>query len=178
MKLNRRFLYISAVTLLIIAAMSFATSCQSSSAQESQGSGNNNTSSSGTTTNSAMWYGGSNLGSLSMTPTSIIQPAPQITQAGSYMFIGNVSVQETSGGYPPITCFVQVGSADLLPSTTTVQPPTSMNLTATGATTLSSSEVPATVSLQCSYQSNGALTINVTQASLSIIPVGTLQTGP
>jgi hypothetical protein len=164
--------------LLIAAAVTMNTSCQSSSAQESQGLGNNSSSSSSNTTNTAIWYGGSNLGTLTTTPTSIIQPAPQITQAGSYMFIGNVSVQETTGGYPPFTCFVQVGSTNLLPSTTTVQPPTSMNLTATGAVTLSSSEVPATVSLQCSYQSSGPITLNVTQASLSIIPVGTLQTGP
>jgi len=129
------------------------------------------------TAGSGIWYGGSNLGALASTPTSIIQPAPQITQAGSYMLFANVSVQETTGGYPQITCFIQVGNNNLLQSNTTVQPPTWMNLTATGAITLATSDVPATASLMCSYNGSG-LTINVAQASLSIIQVGTLQTGP
>lgn len=128
------------------------------------------------TAGSGVWFGGSNLGTLTTTPTSVIQPAPQLSQAGSYMFIANVSFQETTGGYPQVTCFIQAGSTNLLPSNTTIQPPTTMNLTATGAVTLSSADVPATVSLQCSYQI-GPETINVTQASLSIIQVGTLQTG-
>jgi uncharacterized Zn-binding protein involved in type VI secretion len=175
-KLNTRCLYLATLALLIVAAMSFNTSCQSSSAQESQGSGNNNSSSSSTTTNTAIWYGGSNLGSLTTTPTSIIQPAPQITQAGSYMFIGNLSVQETSGGYPKVTCVVEVGSTDLLPSITGVEASQQGNVTATGAITLTSNQVPVTASLMCNDNGNG--TAEVTQASLSIIPVGTLQTGP
>jgi Collagen triple helix repeat (20 copies) len=129
------------------------------------------------TAGSGVWFGGSNLGTLTTTPASILQPAPQLTQAGSYMLLGNVSLQETTGGYPEVTCFLQVGSTNLLPSNTTIQPPTTMNLTATGAVTLSNAQVPATVSLQCSYLI-GPETINVTQASLSIIQVGTLQTGP
>jgi hypothetical protein len=173
---SSRSLYVSVFALLLVAAVSFqTTSCQSSNAQQSSGSGGSTT---GAATNSGIWYGGSNLGTLTNSPASIIQPAPQITQAGSYMFVGNVSVQETSGAYPQVTCFIQVGSTDLLPSNTTVQPPTWMNLTVTGAATLSSSDVPASVSLQCSYQPSGALTINVAQASISILSVGTLQTGP
>jgi Collagen triple helix repeat (20 copies) len=130
------------------------------------------------TAGSGVWFGGSNLGTLNSTPTSIIQPGPQITQAGSYMLFGNVSLQETTGGYPQITCFIQVGSTNLLEANTTVQPPTWINLTTTGAITLNSTQVPATVTLQCNYvQNGGTLTINVAQASLSIIQVGTLQTG-
>ena len=158
--------------LLVAALVSESTGCQSGNAQEQPQT-------TSTPTNSGIWFSGSNLGTLNTTPTSIIQPAPQITQAGSYMLFGNVSVQETTGGFPQVTCFIQVGSTNLLDSNTTVQPPTWMNLTATGAMTLTSAQVPATVSLQCSYQNQGATqTINVTQASLSIISVGTLQTGP
>jgi hypothetical protein len=128
------------------------------------------------TAGSGIWYGGSNLGNLTTTPTSIIQPSPQITVAGSYMVIANVSLQEILGGYPTVTCFVEVGSTNLLPSITTVQSSTAMNLTTTGAITLTTADVPALVSLLCSYNNNGA--VSVPHASLSIIQVGTLQTGP
>jgi hypothetical protein len=62
----------------------------------------------------------------------------------------------------------------------TVQPPSAMNLTATGAVTLTNANIPATVSLFCSYHvpTGGSIPVSVTQASLSIIQVGTLQTGP
>jgi len=158
--------------LFIVALILENTGCQTSNAQQQPQSPS-------TTTNSGIWFSGSNLGTLNTTPTSIIQPAPQITQPGSYMLLGNVSVQETTGGFPQVTCFIQVGSTSLLESNTTIQPPTWMNLTATGAITLTSAQVPATVSLQCSYQDQGTTqTINVTQASISIFSVGSLQTGP
>ena len=129
------------------------------------------------TAGSGIWYGGSNLGNLTTTPTSIIQPSPQLTQTGSYMFIANVSLQEgPGGGYPKVTCFVQVGSTDLLPSITGLPSAQQGNLTATGAVTLTSADIPATASLLCSQNNNGEA--SVTQASLSIIQVGTLQTGP
>jgi hypothetical protein len=128
------------------------------------------------TAGSGIWYGGSNLGNLTTTPTSIIQPSPQLTVAGSYMFFGNVSIQETNGGFPKVTCFVQVGSTDLLPSITGLPSAQQGNLTATGAVNLTSADIPATASLLCSQNNNG--TAFVTQASLSIIQVGTLQTGP
>lgn len=128
------------------------------------------------TAGSGIWYGGSNLGNLTTTPTSIIQPSPQLTVAGSYMFFGNVSIQETTGGYPKVTCVVHVGSTDLLSSITGLDASQQGNLTATGAMTLTGADIPATASLLCSYNNNG--TAVVTQASLSIIQVGTLQTGP
>lgn len=157
--------------LLIAAVLIEHTGCASSSAQQSQQT------SGSTAPTTGIWFSGSNLGTLTNTPTSIIQPAPQITQAGSYMLLGNASLQETTGGYPQVTCFIQVGSTNLLESNTTIQPPTWMNLTTTGAITLSSTQVPATVTLQCSYVGS-FLTINVTQASISIMSVGSLQTGP
>jgi hypothetical protein len=92
------------------------------------------------------------------------------------MFIANVSLQAAGGGYPTVTCFVQAGTQDLLPSITSPQPSLAENLTMTGAVTLGSTDIPATASVFCSYQ-NGGQTITVTQASLSIIQVGTLQTG-
>jgi len=52
-----------------------------------------------------------------------------------------------------------------------------MNLTATGAVILTNEGTPATASLLCSDEA-GSQVINVTGASLSIIQVGTLQTGP
>lgn len=124
----------------------------------------------------AVWYGGSNLGTLSQTPASIIQPAPRLTQAGSYLFVANVSIQETTGGYPKVTCFVRVGSTDLLPSITGVEASQQGNVTATGAITLTTGEVPAAAALVCSSTNGG--TAEVTQASVSIIQVGTLRIGP
>jgi len=126
-----------------------------------------------------VWYGGSSLGSLTTTPTSIIKPAPQLSQPGNYMFIANASLQATPGGYPWASCFIQVGSTNLLSSITTLQPGTAsyMNLTATGAVILTNEGTPATASLLCSDEA-GSQVINVTGASLSIIQVGTLQTGP
>jgi hypothetical protein len=161
-------------TLLLVLMFSLhTTSCQSGMAQGlPQG-----TQHSLPATNSGIWYGGSNLGTLTATPKSVIQPAPQLTEPGSYMFVGNVSLQETTGGYPQVSCFIEVGGTNLLPSNTRVPPSTWMNLTTTGAITLTSSQVPATASLQCSHQ-GGPQTINVTQASLSIFSVGSLQTGP
>jgi hypothetical protein len=94
------------------------------------------------------------------------------------MFIANVSLQESSGGYPKVTCVVEVGSTDLLPSITGVDASQQANLTATGAVTLTTADIPATVSLLCSYQVGGGDVVSVTHASLSIIQVGTLQTGP
>jgi Collagen triple helix repeat (20 copies) len=125
------------------------------------------------TAGSGVWYGSSNVVALTTTPSSIIQPAPQLTQAGSYMFIANLTLQETQS-YALVTCFVQVGSTDLLPSSTTTPGVQFENMTATGAITLTSANVPATASLVCSETNGGA---NVTQASLSIIQVGTLQMG-
>ena len=161
-------------TLLLVLMFSLhTTSCQSGMAQGlPQGSQH-----SPPATNSGIWYGGSNLGTLTATPKSVIQPAPQLTEAGSYMFVGNVSLQETTGGYPQVSCFIEVGGTNLLTSHTRVQPSTWMNLTTTGAITLTNTQVPATASLQCSHQ-GGTQTINVTQASLSIFSVGSLQTGP
>jgi hypothetical protein len=161
---------------LLVVLMFFlnTTSCQSGMAQ---GLPQRGPQQSPPATNSGIWYGGSNLGTLTATPTSVIQPAPQLTQAGSYMFVGNVSLQETTGGYPQVSCFIEVGGRNLLQSNTRVQPSTWMNLTTTGAITLTSTQVPATASLQCSHQ-GGAQTIYVTQASLSIFSVGSLQTGP
>jgi len=133
------------------------------------------------TAGSGVYYSGSNLGTLTTTPVSIIQPAPQITQAGSYMFIGNASVMNSAvaGGSTTATCFVQVGTNNLLPSTAapsgTFFP---ANLTATGAVTLGTAEVPVTASLMCGSSSEGSGEITVTQASLSIIQVGTLKIGP
>jgi hypothetical protein len=168
-------LAVFACTLLLVLMFSLnSTSCQSGMAQGSPPQGPQQSPSA---SNNGIWYGGSNLGTLTATPTSVIQPAPQLTQAGSYMFVGNVSLQETTGGYPQVTCFVQVGGTNLLPTNSTVQPPTWMNLTTTGAITLTGMQVPATASLQCSYQ-GGSETIKVTQASLSIFSVRTLQTGP
>jgi len=162
-------------TLLLVLMFSLhTTSCQSGMAQ---GLPQRGPEQSPLATNSGIWYGGSNLGTLTATPTSVIQPAPQLTQAGSYMFVGNVSLQQTTGGYPQVSCFIEVGGTSLLPSNARVQPSTWMNLTTTGAITLTSAQVPATAALQCSHQ-GGTQTINVTQASLSIFSVGSLQTGP
>jgi hypothetical protein len=160
--------------LLVLMFFLNTTSCQSGMAQRLPQRGPQQ---SPPVTNSGIWYGGSNLGTLTAASTSVIQPAPQLTQAGSYMFVGNVSLQETTGGYPQVSCFIEVGGRDLLQSNTRVQPSTWMNLTTTGAITLTSTQVPATASLQCSHQ-GGTQTINVTQASLSIFSVGSLQTGP
>jgi hypothetical protein len=157
---------------LLIAALVFeSTGCQSGNAQEQPQT-------TSTPTNSGIWFSGSNLGTLNTTPTPIIQPAPQITQAGSYMFFGNVSIANVTGVQPTATCFIQVGSTNLLQSVAgalgTLGP---ANLSATGAATLASSAVPATVSLICSANNDSNLT--VTQASISILSVGTLQTnGP
>lgn len=126
------------------------------------------------TAGSAVWYGSSNVVALTTTPSSIIQPAPQLTQAGSYMFLANLTLQETQS-YATVTCFVQVGSTDLLPSITQTPGVQFENMTATGAITLTSANVPTTASLVCS-ETGG--TANVTQASVSIIQVGTLQIGP
>lgn len=128
-----------------------------------------------------VWYGGSNLGTLTQTPTSIINPAPQLTQAGSYMVLANASIIDPEFLSSDITCFVQVaGSTALLPSITGLgfgNSGTMGNLTTTGAFTLTQADIPAPVSLMCSYQ-YGDDKITVTQASISIIQVGTLQTGP
>jgi hypothetical protein len=127
------------------------------------------------TAGSGVWFGGSNLGTLSTTPASIVQPAPQLTQAGNYMFFGNLSLQSAPGGYSTVTCFIQVESANLPSSITSPQPALADNLTTTGALTLGSIDTPATVSLLCSSTISDQ--VSVTQASLSIIQVGTLQTG-
>jgi hypothetical protein len=162
-------------TLLLVLMFSLnSTSCQSGMAQ---GSTPQDPQQGPRATNSGVWFGGSNLGILTATPTSVIQPAPRLTQAGSYMFVGNVSLQETTGGYPEVTCFIEVGGTKLLHSNTRVQPSTWQNLTTTGAITLTSTQVPATASLECSYQ-GGTQNINVSQASLAIFSVGSLQTGP
>jgi hypothetical protein len=90
------------------------------------------------------------------------------------MFIGNVSLSG-GGPFPIVTCFVQAGSTGLLPSVTQGPGSQYFSLTTTGAITLTSADVPATVSLLCGENADNA---NVTAASLSIIQVGTLQTGP
>jgi len=168
-------LAVFACTLLLVLMFSLNnTSCQSGMAQGSPPQGPQQ---SPPASNSGIWYGGSNLGTLTATPKSVIQPAPQLTRAGSYMFVGNVSLQETTGGNPEVTCFIEVGGTNLLHSNTRVQPSTWLNMTTTGAISLTSAQVPATASLQCSYQ-GGTQNINVSQASLSIFSVGTLQTGP
>lgn len=123
-----------------------------------------------------IWYGGSNLGTLTVTPASIIQPAPKITQAGNYMFVGNLSVQETNGGYPEVSCFVQVGNTALLASVTGVDASQQGNVTATGAIKLTSTQVPATAALMCGNINNNG-TATVTSGSLAIFSVGTLQIG-
>ena len=92
------------------------------------------------------------------------------------MFIANVSLQAAGGGYPIVTCFIQAGTTNLLPSTTSPQPAQTENLTATGAITLGSTDTPATIALLCSSDIGDQ--VSVTQASLSIIQIGTLQTGP
>ena len=152
--------------LLVIAALIVNTSCQSGNAQTPQQT---------SSTSTAFYFSGSNLGDLSTTPMSLIQPAPQVTQAGSYMFIGNVSIANITGTQSIATCLVELGSNGLLSSTAgadgTLQP---ANLTVTGAATLTSA--PTAVSLICS--ANNDSNLSVTQASLSIFPVGTLQTGP
>lgn len=159
--------------LLLAVALLPSTSCQSSNAQ-TQGTSSGNGASNTPASNSGVWFGGSNLGNLNTSPAALL--SPQITQAGSYMFLGNVSIQETTGGYPKVTCFVQVGTAALLPSITGVESSQQGNVTVTGAVALTSTEVPTTAALMCGYNGNG--TAEVTQASLSIFSVGTLQTGP
>lgn len=60
---------------------------------------------------SGIYYSGTNLGTLTTTPTSILQPAPQITDPGSYMLLGNVSIEGSQdGGYEVDTCYLQAGS--------------------------------------------------------------------
>jgi hypothetical protein len=131
------------------------------------------------TAGSGVWYGSSKVVTLTTTPASTIQPAPQLTQAGSYMFIANVSFQESSGRSAQVTCFVEVGSTELLASTTQVQASEFENLTATGAIALTTADVPAAVSLECSYYRGGVSdVVSVTEASLAIIQLGTLKTGP
>jgi hypothetical protein len=126
-------------------------------------------------TSSGVWYGGTNSTTLTRTPASIVLPAPSITTAGNYMFIGNLSVQETTGGYPEVECYVQAGKTALLTSTTGVEASQQGNVTSTGAVKLTSKQVPATVSLMCSNANNG--TAVATSASISVFSVGTLQTG-
>lgn len=92
------------------------------------------------------------------------------------MFIGNLSAQETSGGYPEVECYVQVGSTTLLPSITGVDAGQQGNVTATGALKLSSTKVPATASLMCSNANNNGTAV-VTSASISIFSFGALQIG-
>jgi len=95
------------------------------------------------------------------------------------MFIANVSFQESSGRSAQVTCFVEVGSTELLASTTQVQASEFENLTATGAIALTTADVPAAVSLECSYYRGGVSdVVSVTEASLAIIQLGTLKTGP
>ena len=74
---------------------------------------------------------------------------------------------------------MEVGSNDFLQSTTSGGGgPNYRNLTVTGAATLTVADVPVTVSILCNYfANNSAGDITVTQAALSIIQVGTLQTG-
>lgn len=92
------------------------------------------------------------------------------------MFIGNLSVQETSGGYPEVECYVQVRSTTLLPSITGVDAGQQGNVTATGALKLSSTNVPATASSMRSNASKNGTAV-VTSVSISIFSVGTLQMG-
>lgn len=127
-------------------------------------------------TSSGFWYGGTNSTTLINTATSIVLPAPSITTAGNYMFIGNLSVQETAGGYPKVECYVQVGKTALLTSTTGVEASQQGNVTSTGAVKLTSKQVPATVSLMCSNANNNGTAV-ASSASISIFSVGTLQTG-
>jgi hypothetical protein len=74
---------------------------------------------------------------------------------------------------------MEVGSNDFLQSTTSGGGgPNYRNLTVTGAATLTVADVPVTVSILCNYfANNSAGDITVTQAALSIILIGTLQTG-
>ncbi len=125
-----------------------------------------------------IYFSGTNLGTLTTTPTSILQPAPQISQQGSYMITANISIDgDSTGAYVVDTCYVQVGSTTFVPSVTSPQPGGSQyeNLTATGAITLTKSQVPSDVSLICSTNYGSSQVIP--SASISIMQVGSLQIG-
>lgn len=127
------------------------------------------------TAGSGIWNSSSNVVTVTEAPSSVFQT--QVTQAGSYIFSGNVSLQYTN--YGNVACFMEVGSTDFLQSATSGGGGYNYgNLTVTGAATLTEADVPATLSVLCNYfANNSAGDITVTQASLSIIQVGTLQTG-
>ena len=127
------------------------------------------------TAGSGIWNSSSNVVTVTEAPSSVFQT--QVTQAGSYIFSGNISLQYTN--YGNVACFMEVGSNDFLQSTTSGGGgPNYGNLTVTGAATLTEADVPANVSIFCNYfANNSAGDVTVTEAALSIIQVGTLQTG-
>lgn len=167
---RRNYLLRSIPALMLFGLILHLTSCQSGTAQTQQPD-----QAPSAPTNIGVWFSANNIGILSTLPASLLQPAPQLSQGGSYMLSGNVSLQATGGGYPTVTCLIQIGTTNFPASITSPQPNLAETVTATGAVTLAATQVPATVSLVCSSNIGGQ--VSVTQAALSIIQVGTLQTG-